>query len=102
MSTNKITYLGIGVDKDSINQGQNIFRSYSDRNGNYGHKIMQGNRMTIFNEQFIAEYPLLNKIDLYVTAMYQYRMSWSSAEILHQHFLTLGIRTRLWNSYADY
>lgn len=102
MFTNKITYLGIGVDKDSINQGQNIFRSYSDRNGNYGHKIMQGNRMTIFNEQFIAEYPLLNKIDLYVTAMYQYRMSWSSAEILHQHFLTLGIRTRLWNSYADY
>jgi len=100
--TNKITFLSYGADTDSINYGQNIFNSYSDRDGDFGHKIMQGLRTNILNEQFIFETPLLEKIDLYINITYNYRMQYNQLQTIHQHFLMIGIRSRIWNFYGDF
>ena len=53
--TNKITYSSYGVDTSITNYGQNIFASYSDRDGDYGHSIMQGQKFTVLNETFISQ-----------------------------------------------
>ncbi len=100
--TNKLTFAAFGVDKDSVNVGQNIFNSYADRNGDYGHLIMQGERRNVLNEQVIFEMPLLGKIDLYINATYNYRMQWTQNTINHSHFFMIGLRSRIWNSYNDF
>jgi len=99
--TNKITFSAFGVDTDSVNYGQNIFNSYSDRKEDYGHLIMQGLRTNVLNEQFILEVPLLEKIDLYFNVTYNYRMQYNEFQTTHNHFLMVGIRSRIWNSYSD-
>ncbi|MBK6525417.1 MAG: hypothetical protein IPG07_07610 [Crocinitomicaceae bacterium] len=100
--TNKLTFAALGVDQDSVNVGQNIFNSYSDRNGDYRHLIMQGERRNVLNEQVIFEMPLLGKIDLYINATYNYRMQWTQNNINHSHFFMIGLRSRIWNSYSDF
>jgi hypothetical protein len=100
--TNKLNFAALGVDQDSVNVGQNIFNSYSDRNGDYGHLIMQGERRNVVNEQVIFEMPLLGRIDLYINATYNYRMQWTQNSINHSHFFMIGLRTRIWNSYSDF
>lgn len=100
--TNKMTYSCFGVDTDSLNYGQNIFNSYSDRVSDYGNLIMQGLRTSVFNEQLIVEKPLWEKIDLYLTATYTYRMQWRPDAIQHNHFLMVGLKSRIWNVYTDY
>lgn len=100
--TNKMTFLAYGTDTDSINQGQNIFISYSYRGGDYGHKTMQGLRTDIFNEQLVYETPLFQKLNLYLTFTYNYRLAWTSEYITHNHFVLVGLKSRLWNSYTDF
>jgi hypothetical protein len=99
--TNKITYACYGIDTDTINYGQNIFNSYSDRNGDNGHLIMQGLRTNVLNEQLIFETPLLEKIDLYFHITYNYRMHFTPGETIHHHFVFVGLRSRIWNVYDD-
>jgi hypothetical protein len=100
--TNKITFSAYGVDTDSLNYGQNIFKSYADRAFDYGNLIMQGYRTNVLNEQILFEFPLLEKIDLFLVASYNYRMQWTTDQIYHTHFISAGIRSRIWNSYNDY
>jgi len=100
--TNKMTFSAYGTNSDSVNQGQNIFDSYSDRNGDFGHLIMQGLRTNVFNEQLILEKPIFEKIDLYLTATYNYRMQWTATSVTHNHFVFIGLKSRIWNSYSDY
>lgn len=99
--THKLTFAAFGVNTDSVNVGQNIFNSYADRNGEFGHLIMQGERRNSLNEQIIFEIPLLAKIDLYMNATYNYRMQWTQNHIDQTHFFMIGIRSRIWNTYND-
>ncbi|MBI3135806.1 MAG: hypothetical protein HYZ14_14105 [Bacteroidetes bacterium] len=100
--TNKLTFAAYGVDTDTVNYGQNIFNSYSDRPSDFGNLIMQGLRTNVLNEQFIAEKPLWEKIDLFLTVTYNYRMQWTPVSIEHHHFLMIGLKSRIWNAYSDY
>lgn len=99
--TNKITFSCFGVDTDSINNGQNIFNSYSDRGGDFNHLIMQGLRTNVLNEQLIFEMPLREKINLYFNVTYNYRMQYNQIQTTHQHYLMIGVRSRIWNFYGD-
>ena len=99
--TNKITFAAFGVDTDSINNGQNIFNSYSDRKDDFGHLIMQGLRTNVLNEQLIYEFPIWEKINLYLNVTYNYRMQYNSSQITHNHFIMVGVKSRFWNVYND-
>jgi hypothetical protein len=100
--TNKIAYSAYGIDTSAINYGQNIFNSYADRDENYGHKIMQGLKTNVFNNQFIYEYPILPKINMYATAQYTARLEFNSYGVKANHFIQIGIKSRIWNNYTDF
>jgi len=100
--TNKLTYSAYGVDSSGVSYGQNIFVSYSNRVGQYNHLVMQGFRKNVLNETFIAEIPLLPKIDLYANFTYNWRMEISEVGTQHNHSIMFGIRSRIWNTYTDF
>jgi hypothetical protein len=100
--TNKLTYTAYGVDSSNVSYGQNIFISYSNRVGQYDHLVMQGFRKNVLNETFIAEIPILPKINLYANITYNWRMEITELETQHNHSIMLGLRSRIWNSYTDF
>lgn len=100
--TNKLVVNSYGVNADSVNVGQNIFESYSDRDGDFDHHIGQGLRKTVWNESFILEYPLMPKRGLYLNFTYNLRYEWQRNFYLTEHALLVGVKSRLWNNYYDY
>jgi hypothetical protein len=101
--TNKITFATYGVDPaDSLSFGTNIFKSYSLRPGDYDQFLFQGDRNNVLNENFIYEYALFPEINLYVLAQYNWRMINTAVGTKHFHSFSIGIRSRIWNSYSDY
>lgn len=100
--TNKITFASYGVDTDSTSYGQNIFASYSFRDGNYDHLNMQGLRTNVFNETLIYEYEVLPKINMYFIAAYNWRHVNTSLGSENFHSFTVGIKSRIWNQYKDF
>lgn len=99
--TNKITFASTGFDQDSINYGQNIFKSYQLRPEDFGLLMMQGVRTNILNETIVYEYALLPDIDLYLTAAYNWRMANNTYGTDHIHTFSVGLRSRIWNTYND-
>lgn len=101
--TNKITYQSYGSDHtDSISYGQNIFKPYSLREGDYGHHLAQGNRTNVLNETFIVEYPFKWLQNTYITGVYNWRFASFNGVPNHEHTLMIGIRSRIWNRYTDF
>lgn len=100
--TNKLVVNSYGVDTGAVNNGQNIFASYSLRDGDFGHDIGQGLRKTVMNETIIVQYPIFESIGLYAFANYNWRLEWQKTATIHEHYISVGIKSRLWNSYSDY
>jgi hypothetical protein len=100
--SNKTTFASYGLDTSSINYGQNIFHSYSDREGEYGHTTQQGLKTNVFNNQLIYEYALFPKINLYGFARYNYRFQINGNGPQNNHSFQIGIKSRIWNNYTDY
>ena len=101
--TNKITMASYGADTDNgISYGQDIFTSYSLRDGNFGHLMMQGVKTNVLNENFIYEYAIWPEIDLYLIGAYNYRMANTSIGTTHAHTFSVGLKSRIWNSYSDF
>lgn len=100
--TNKITCSAYGIDTSAVNYGQNIFHSYADRDGNYGHTILQGLKTNVFNNHLIYEYPIIPEINMYVTAQYNFRFEINEYTINTNHFIQIGLKSRIWNRYTDF
>lgn len=100
--TGKLTYSSYGVDSSAVSYGQDIFKPYGLRAGEYDQLIMQGVKKNVLNTTLIYERELLPKISLYINATYNWRMEYSKMGINHQHYFTVGISSRIWNRYSDY
>lgn len=101
--TNKITYAAYGIDpSDTISYGQDLFKSYTLREDNFGNLMMQGQRQNVMNEQLVYEYTLNESLGLYITANYNWRWLNSSSGNQHQHFFSVGLKSRIWNVYRDF
>ena len=100
--TNKMTYSGYGVDTDSISYGQNIFRPYTERSGEYDHYIMQGEKRNVFTNDLTFEMPLAESIQLFAFVNYQFRSTTILKTTEFDHQFRIGIVSRLWNSYQDF
>ena len=97
--TNFITY---GADSTGTNNGGNIFLSYKTRNGDYGHKILQGEKHRIFYNKLKAEYRLIDAINLNAYAEVVFRNENTPYKNVTNLFFNIGIKTNLWNSYTDF
>jgi len=100
--TNKMVYSGYGIDTSVVNYGQNIFHSYADRAGEYDHTIMQGLKTNVFNNQLIYEYTIAPKINLYLIAQYNYRFEINPLGTKNNHYVMVGLKSRIWNQYTDF
>jgi len=100
--TNKTTYTSYGIDTSAINYGQNIFHSYNNRLGEYGHETQQGLKTNILTNQLIYEYALFPHINIYGFARYNYRFQINDNDIQNNHSFQIGIKSRIWNNYTDY
>jgi len=99
--TGQITYAGYGADTSSISYGQNVLASYANRDDNYGHTIMQGEKHNVLSVSFICEYPVPNFKNMFLTAKYKWRSDWVNYKQHSNHFIEIGIRSRIWNAYDD-
>ncbi|UKN03422.1 hypothetical protein K6119_07825 [Paracrocinitomix mangrovi] len=101
--TNKITFASFGTDIDSLTSyGQDIFKSYSNRPGDFDQMMYQGNRNNVLNETFIYEYALIPSIDMYLTAAYNLRVANNEYNTKIYNSFQIGIRSRIWNVYNDF
>lgn len=100
--TNKITYAGYGVDTSSVSYGQNIFRPYTNREGEYDHFIMQGEKRNVLTNSLTLEMPLIASVELFAFFNYQFRSETIKSTTRFDHQFRVGISSRLWNRYTDF
>ncbi|MFK8039138.1 MAG: hypothetical protein AB8B74_12660 [Crocinitomicaceae bacterium] len=94
-------YSMYGSDSSDISYGQNIFESYSDRLGNYNHKIGQGEKHNVFITSLYYEYPIKHIPNLFLTARYRIRLATKEQYFDQNHSFEIGIRSRIWNRYDN-
>ncbi len=98
----KVNYLLSGVDTGNVNLGQNIFKSYDTRTGDYGHRFLQGDKTTVLHTSLSVNYLLFKNADwILFAAVSNYRKN-NSAQTIDQLFITGGFRTFIRNRYDDY
>jgi len=100
--TGKITYSSYGVDSSAVSYGQDIFKPYGLRAGEYDQLLMQGTKKNVLNTTLIYEKILVPKYNIFLNATYNWRMEYTTLGIDNQHYFTVGILSRLWNQYSDY
>ena len=108
----KITYGIRGLDfntpTDSLNYGGNIYRDYDDdRAYDYGVKIGQGNKTTVFIADLQAGYLVNPQMNLKVFVSYIYRsfdptQETETAFRQSTNWISLGLRADIFNWYFDY
>ena len=99
--TNHIVYAGYGTDTAGFSFGQNVLASYSNRDGNYDHLMMQGQKHNVLSFILIYEYEIPQVKNMFLMAKYKLRSDKVSKTTYNNHFLEVGIRSRIWNRYDD-
>lgn len=94
------------IGKDSLgtnsNMGQNIFKSYTTRPYEYGHKTTQGDKNTILQSDIRFTYWIIPNINARIELGYIQRSERSAAGyILEEPYIYFGFRTSFWNMYSD-
>lgn len=85
-----------------LSHGGNIFQSYSNREGNYNHSLLQGVRTDIFYTRMQASYLLSEKFNLWAEVGYIFRNRTNILERKLTNYIYVGLKTNLWNRYTDY
>ncbi|MFK8045004.1 MAG: hypothetical protein AB8B72_05890 [Crocinitomicaceae bacterium] len=100
--TMQLTYAMFGADSSEVSYGQNVWKSYNNRDGDYNHSIGQGVQQNIFSANFFYEYPLKSMPNTFFTGRYQLRAHTSEKYFNQTHMLEIGIRSRIWNKNDDF
>lgn len=98
----KFIYSQFGLDTNNISYGGNIYRSYNQRNGEYGHKMIDGLKTNLYLWQFRAEYVLNAYWDLRVIGGFTTRVEQSKLHRYEELYMFLGISTDLTRPFDDF
>lgn len=100
--SSKIILSKYGTDDDSLNFGQNIYRSYNDSRMEYGNKLFQGipNKVAIFEGKI--QYLVNPKWNLMFETGIRYRKQTTNSISKTDNFIFFGLKTNLFNSDVDY
>jgi len=92
-----------GIDSGNINFGGNMFEPYINRNGNYNHKIGQGNLVNqhIFIAQFSYMISALTNTKVFFRLNSLKSKDFNDIANTNQVF-NIGISSRLWQYQQDY
>ncbi len=98
----KITYSIYGQNKDTINYGQNIYRSYHDRTlGDEGYFLTNGIRTKVLYSEFKMWYPIVNEL-FFAEVGVAYRRETSSINNQENMLFFVGIKSPIGNKYYDF
>jgi hypothetical protein len=92
-----------GTDSSSaLSYGGNIYQSYRNRAQEYYNRIGQGVSNHLVYNKFSISWCMDKAINLRIELAHVYRHITSQIGSNTEHFITIGIKTNLWNSYTDY
>lgn len=91
-------YAIVGKDKDGLNYGFDIFRSYQDRVSDYGNYIGQGLKTTINSLELKLVYILNVSYGFQVYAQYGYRSEVDENDELITNWVSLGLKTSVFRN----
>lgn len=98
----KLIYATYGADVDSVSYGQNIYRSYLDRQGEYNNRMFQGLKTNLLHAEINFAYVINPKTNLRAElSMITRRESNENGTIKERYFL-IGIKTSLTDYFYDY
>ena len=92
-----------GKDYQSYNFGGNIFNSYTDRNGDYGHKVGQGDLVEQHLWELRLSWLLGSLTNTKIFTQFNYNFSeFLNSPVQERLLFQFGISSNLWQSYMDY
>ena len=92
----------MGADTSAVSMGNNIFKSYANRNQDYGIKFFQGEKHHIIYNKLEISYPLIKSIQMQAFTSLTLRNELTPNHSQTDVFIQAGITTRLWNRYTDF
>ncbi len=98
---------GFDFANSDISYGGNIYRSYNDRDSNYGNEIGQGNTTNIFIADLQGGYILNPTTNLQLFAGLTYRsfdqlQQTSNSPMKNTTWFTVGLKSNIFNWYFDF
>jgi len=98
----QLNYLVYGEDSTGINYGSNMFQSYIDRPGDYGHTVAQGIQHNVLFNSISASYLISEAANLRVFGKYVIRLDRSEKGNYDSHLFQIGLSSNLWKTYQDF
>lgn len=98
----KFIYANYGLDTNAVSYGSNIYRSYLQRQGEYGHHMIQGLDTKLYSWQFRAEYVLNAAWDLRLTGGFTSRVEQSAIHRKEELYFFFGISSDLTRPFDDF
>ena len=98
----KFIYANYGLDTGGVSFGQNIYRSYGDRRGEYDNTMIQGLDTELFLWQVRAEYVLNAYWDLRIMAGFNTRLETSALHRREDIYVFFGISTDITRPFDDF
>ncbi|MBP9153282.1 MAG: hypothetical protein KBF73_13430, partial [Flavobacteriales bacterium] len=98
----KFIYANYGLDTNAVSYGGNIYQSYLQRNGEYGHRMFQGLDTKLFSWQLRAEYILNAAWDLRLTGGFTSRVEQSALHRNEEIYFFFGISSDITRPFDDF
>ncbi len=98
----QFNFLTVGLDSSSISYGGDMFVSYVQRDGEYGHEIGQGETHKVFYNSIKASYLLVKELNMRAFGQVIYRRDRYNDLANNTVLFRFGVSTDLWNQYRDF
>lgn len=95
-------YNQYGSDTDSVSYGGNIFKSYEDRDSDYGHKTGQGIKNNLFLAKVSLNYLLFPESALTMELGYELRVNQNQFKTDMSNYIFVSLKSNLWNRSREY
>ncbi|RZK43823.1 MAG: gliding motility protein RemB, partial [Pedobacter sp.] len=93
----QFTHAEYGLDEPGTNYGQNIFKSYNDRIGDYGNRIGQGVNTQLYYGEVKAAYIINPKYNLRIELGTVFRQETNRLQTTSTGWFTFGLRSSFRN-----
>ncbi len=100
--SNQFIWSIYGTDYDEVSYGGDLYESYRNREGTYGHKIGQGLKNALVFNDLSASYIINSKINLQGKIGYMMRHNYNRLFQDNANYFYLGLSTQLWSRNYDY
>lgn len=93
---------GLDTSATSVSFGQNIFRSYLDRKGEYDNRILQGIKTTLVHSELNVAYIINAQMNLRLEAGVIFRNESNEISSFNERYFKLGLKTTIPDYFYDY